>query len=142
MDVFIDLHLNFNFHIKSVENKVARSVGILSKLKHFFPSTSLLKLFYAFIHPRLLYGLSVWGCTHKFYLAKLQTLQNKAVKIIGGGKYMNHATPFYSKLKILKIPELYEYKVAILVFHYYRQRLPPLLLNLCTKTNQVSQKCA
>ena len=110
-------------------------MGILSKLKHFLPSNSLLKLYYAFIHPHLLYGLSIWGCTHKSYLSKLQTLQNKAVKIIGGGKYMDHATPFYSKLKILKIPELYKHEVAKLVFHHYHQRLPPLLSNLYIKTN-------
>ena len=115
-------------------------MGILSKLKHFLPSNSLLKLYYAFIHPHLLYGLSIWGCTHKSYLSKLQTLQNKAVKIIGGGKYMDHATPFYSKLKILKIPELYKHEVAKLVFHHYHQRLPPLLSNLYIKTNQVSLK--
>ena len=101
-------------------------MGILSKLKHFLPSNSLLKLYYAFIHPHLLYGLSIWGCTHKSCLSKLQALQNKAVKIIGGGKYMDHATLFYSKLKILKIPELYKHEVAKLVFHHYHQRLPPL----------------
>ena len=38
-------------------------MGILSKLKHFLPSTSLLKLHYAFIHPHSLYGLSIWGST-------------------------------------------------------------------------------
>ena len=141
LGVFIDSRLNFHSHIKSVENKVARSLGILSKLKHFLPSNSLLKLYYAFIHPHLLYGLSIWGCTHKSYLSKLQTLQNKVVKIIGGGKYMDHATPFCSKLKILKIPELYKHEVAKLVFHHYHQRLPPLLSNLCIKTNQVSLKC-
>ena len=116
-------------------------MGILSKLKNFLPSTSLLKLYYAFIQPHLLYGLSIWGYTHKSYLSKLQTLQNKAVKIIDSGKYMDHATPFYSKLKILKIPELYKYEVAKLVFHYYHQRLLPLLSNLI-KTYQVSQKCS
>ena len=54
---------------------------------------------------------------------------------------MDHATSFYSKLKILKIPELNKPEVAKLVFHYYHQRLPPLLSNLYIKTNQVSQKC-
>ena len=49
LGVFIDSHLNFNFHKKSVENKVAR-------LKHFLPSTSLLKLCYAFTHPHFLHG--------------------------------------------------------------------------------------
>ena len=37
---------------------------------------------------------------------------------------MDHATPFYSKLKI---PELYKHEVAKMVFHHYHQRLPPLL---------------
>ena len=106
LGVFIDSHLNFNSHIKSVENKVARLVDIVSKLKYFLSSTYLLKIHYAFIHPHLLYGLSIWGSTHKSDLSKLQTLENKAVKIIGGDKYMDLATPFYSKLNVLKIPEL------------------------------------
>ena len=122
------LKLQFS-HQKCWKYKVARSKGILSKLKHFLHSTSLLKLYYAFIHPHLLYGLSIWGSTHKSYLSKVQLLQYKAVKIIGGGKYMDHATPFYSKLKILKIPESYKPEVAKLVFHHYHQRLPPLLSN-------------
>ena len=46
---------------------------------------------------------------------------------------MDHATTFYSKLKILKIPELYKHKVAKLVFHHYHQRLPPSLSNLYVK---------
>ena len=53
---------------------------------------------------------------------------------------MDHVTPFYSNLKILKIPKLYKYEVAKLVFPLHHQRLPPLLPNLFTKTNQVSQK--
>ena len=53
---------------------------------------------------------------------------------------MDHATPFYFKLKVLRIPELYKLEVAKLVFHHHHQRLPPLLSNLFTKTNQVSQK--
>ena len=57
--VLIDSQINFNSHIKSVDNKVARSVDILSKLKHFLPSTSLFTLYYAFIHPHLLNGLSI-----------------------------------------------------------------------------------
>ena len=46
---------------------------------------------------------------------------------------MDHATPFYSKLTILKIPELYKHEVAKLVFHHYHQRFPSLLSNLFTK---------
>ena len=75
--VFIDSHLNLNSHVKSVENKVAKSVGILSKWQRLLPSTALLKLYYALIHPSLWYGLFIWASTHKSYLSEIQTLQNK-----------------------------------------------------------------
>ena len=103
---------------------------IILKLKRFLPFTSLLKLYYAFIH-HLLYGSSIWGSTHKLFLSRLQTLQNKAVKIMGSGKYMDYATSFYSKLKNY---ELYKHEAAKLVFHHHYQRLPSLLSNLVTKT--------
>ena len=53
---------------------------------------------------------------------------------------MDHATSFFSKLKIVKNPELYKHEVAKLVFHHHHQCLPHLLSNIFTKTNQVSQK--
>ena len=90
----------------------------------------------------VLYGLSIWDSIHKSYLSKLQTFQNKAVKIIGGGKYMDNATPFYYKLKILKIPDFYRHEVAKLVFYHHHQRLPSLPSKFFTKTNQNFQKPA
>jgi len=39
-------------------------------------------------------------------------LQNKAVKIIGGGNYWDYTTQFYAKLKILKISDFFKHKVA------------------------------
>ena len=54
LGVFTDLHLNFNSLKKNADNKVAWSVGILSELKRFLPSSSL-PLCYAFIHPHLLH---------------------------------------------------------------------------------------
>ena len=53
---------------------------------------------------------------------------------------MDHATPFYSKQSIQKIPELYKHVVAKLVFHHHHQCLQPLLSNFFSKTNQVSRK--
>ena len=50
------------------------------------------KIFY----PHLLYGTLIWGSTYEIYLKKLATLQNKAVKIIGRGRYSDRAMPFYS----------------------------------------------
>ena len=57
LGVVIDNELNFKQHIKILEGKVARSVGVLSKLKHFFPQSIMLQLHYALVHPFLSYGI-------------------------------------------------------------------------------------
>ena len=43
------------------------------------------------------------------------TLQNKAVKIVAVEQRQDHGPPFYHQLQILKLKDLYVYKVAKLV---------------------------
>ena len=52
--VIIDNKLEFQEHIKLLESKVARSIGVLSKVKHTLPKTTLLHLYYILVHPLLL----------------------------------------------------------------------------------------
>ena len=73
LGVQIDSQLTFNSHIKMIENKISRSIRIIIKLKCYLPPSAPLKLYYALVHPHLLYGLLVWGTTYTSYLAKLST---------------------------------------------------------------------
>ena len=49
LGILFDNRLNF------LEVKIARSVGILNKLKYFLPNSALLKLYYALIHSHFNY---------------------------------------------------------------------------------------
>ena len=121
-----------------IKSKISRSIGIIIKLKSFLPPSALLKLYYALVHPHLLYGLLVWGATYTSCLAKLCTLQNKVVRHIGGGSYREHSTPYYSSLKILKLPDLLKLETAKLVFRHLQNALPLLISNLFIKTSDIS----
>ena len=54
LGTLLDAKLTCSDHIKALETKVSRSVGILSKLKYFLPQDALLKLYYALIHSLLI----------------------------------------------------------------------------------------
>ena len=56
LGVIIDNDLNFKQHIKMLEGKVARSVGILTKLKYIFPQKVMLQLYHALVQR-----FSTWG---------------------------------------------------------------------------------
>ena len=70
-----------------------------------------------------------WGSTLKTYLKKLITPQNKAIKIVGGGKYFNHATPYYSKTRILKLVDFLKLEKALFVFIHTTKTLPSAFKN-------------
>ena len=51
-------------------------------------------------------------------MKKLNTLQNKAVKIIAEESWRERAAPFYAKLKILKIQDMYLLELALFMFKF------------------------
>ena len=73
---------------------------------------------------QLLYGVVIWGNTYDNHLKRLIILQNKAVKIVAGGQQQDHVKPFYHRLQILKLKDLYVYEVAKLVHKTSRKKLP------------------
>ena len=70
LGINLDNKLNFRDHIKLIEMKIARSVGILNKLKHYLNKPSLKKLYHFLISSHINYGLLVWGSTYPSYLTK------------------------------------------------------------------------
>ena len=101
----------------------------------------MLQLYYSFFHSHLQYGILLWESTSKTYLSKIKVLQNKAIKVIGGRKWRDRATPFYKKLKIPKIVDIYKLETAIFMYKYRTNELPAGMNNLFQETSQVHTKC-
>ena len=95
LDVTIDNNLSFNQHITILENKAARSVGVISKLRYCLPQSSLVILYFSLVHTHLLYALPVWASTYNTYLSKSKRLQNKTVRIISRTSTKDRITPNY-----------------------------------------------
>ena len=124
LGVYIDSKMQLKTNIKLIELKIAKVVGILNKLRFFFPKTTLLLLYYAVVHPYFLYALPVWGCTFPSYLRKLQCLQNKAFRIIFNSNRLTLVTPIFHALEILKIKDLFKYEVGKLMFQFCKKNFP------------------
>ena len=109
--------------------KLSRAVGVLSKVKLFLNKSSLLSLYYGIFHSHLQYGILAWSATYKSYYNKITILQNKAVKIIGGGKWNDRATSFNAKLNILKLNDLIHFEKACFLFKHKFHKLPCVFNN-------------
>ena len=140
LGVTFDNSLSFKLHIDKLTKKLSRSVGILAKLKPYLNSKALLSLYYTIFHSHLQCGLITWSSTFKTYLKKVSIIQNKAVKIVGGGNFCDRATPYYSKLRIFKLIDMVFLEKALFMFKFKMKMLPDQFSNYFMKTCQVYQK--
>ena len=56
LGVLLDENLSWKDHIKYIENKVAKNIGLLYRAKLFLDKNSLLTLYYSYIHTYLSYA--------------------------------------------------------------------------------------
>ena len=56
LGMFLDTKLDFQEHLKSIFSKVNKAIGLLLKLHHILPRSSLLTIYKSFIRPHLDYG--------------------------------------------------------------------------------------
>ena len=128
LGVTFDSKLTFEIHIKILETNFSTAVGIICKLKLFvLPKDALTQLYYALFHSHLLYVLVIRGSTYPSYLMKISTLQKKIVKLVGGGAFQDRASPFYYKLNIPKLTDLYKIEISKLMYNIvHRPRYLPI----------------
>ena len=107
LGVLIDYKLSWNNHIDTILLKISRTVGLLLKLRHFVPFSTLISIYHSLIAPCLRYGLIAWGQASKSQLNKLLVLQKRALRFIHFAKPRDHAIPLYINTKILPNNFLY-----------------------------------
>ena len=124
LGIIIDENLTWKSHIDNVCKLCSRNLGVMNKVKHFLPKTSLYQLYCSFILPYLSYGILLWGNATKTYITKLLKIQKRAIRIISNSSYLCHTKPLFEKYKILSIFELYDKELGIFMYKYKNGLLP------------------
>ena len=77
LSVLIDETLSWRSHCVELSRKLARSVGIFYKLRHYVPLDTLISIYYVLFYPFLTYGIVVWDATYENLLKPVLTTQQK-----------------------------------------------------------------
>ena len=114
LGVLIDSRLSFKTHISSVTKKIARTVGLLYKLRYYMNQKTLIMIYNSLIFPYLTYATPLWGNACDTTINPILILQKKAVKAITFNDTRTHSSPLFKLLNILTIHDIY--KVETLKF--------------------------
>ena len=136
LGLVIDDELNWREHVKYVCTSLVKYFGIFNHIKHAMTTQTSRQLYFAFIFSRISYGLEVYGNCSNHQMAKLQTIQNKLLKLILQLNMRTSTNLLHKNLHLLKIKDIREVQVLLFVnkclkglcppvFHeYYGERMP------------------
>lgn len=124
LGVITDDKLNWKAHVKHIQNKLSRSISVLSKAKHFLDHKSLHILYCSLILPYLYYCAEVWGNTYKCTIQSLSILQKRAIRIVHNTGYTDHTNSLFLKSKTLKFIDLVDFQTAQIMYKAKNNLLP------------------
>ena len=79
--------------------------------------------------PYLSYCSEIWGKTYIAYINSLYLLQKKVVRTMSKVGRLDHTNELFVDLKLLKLSDLIDLKIAIIVFKVKQKVLPPNIMN-------------
>ena len=78
----LDENVNWQEHIRTVENKIAKNIGLNYRAKYLLNELSLTCIYFNYIHSYLNYANIAWASTYRTKLKAIHLLQKRAVRII------------------------------------------------------------
>ena len=118
-----------------MSSKISKSLAILQKLIKTINISNLQNLYYSFIYPYLINGITVWGSAGATALNPVIKLQKRLVRILSSSPRYEHTAPLLKKLKFLPLEYLFKYAMLIFMFKYTNNMLPQIYQE-CFTTNK------
>ena len=87
----------------------------MARLRHFVPTSTLLRLNHSLIEPYISYGLTAWGQAANSNLNKALILQKQAFRLMYFSDSRAHAFPLFVRSGVLPVNMLYFKYTAILM---------------------------
>lgn len=124
LGLLVDCGLKFKQHAERVLKTVSRFLGLIYRLRHFLPTSTLLSLYFAHVQSHLLYLLPVWGASSANMTAKIQSVQSRVLKIIYQKPVLtrtNHLFKNVTDKNIIMFSQLVDFETILLVHKIYHR---------------------
>ena len=101
-----------------------------------------MSIYTSVIQPTVDYAISIWGCTSKQNIYKIQRLQNRAARIITGNyDFINtRGIDLVKNLKWMCVSQRRDYFIAILMFKSIHGLAPQYLCDEITLQRDISTR--
>ena len=122
-------NLYWNAHVDFVCASLVKHFGIFNRIKSFITSRVARQLYFAFMNSHISYGIEVCGHCAEEYLSKLQTLQNKLLKLMLKLNRRTSTNQLHRNLSLFKVADIHTVSVLCFVNNCRAARCPETFCN-------------
>ena len=130
----MDKHLSWKPHIDYINTKLAKAIGIMSKIRYNIPKYLLNSIYYAFFQPHIDYNILNWGCATKHNTHPIEMSQKKIARIMTFSDYDAHTNVIFKNLKILDLDKQIQLNQGKLIWKAKQNQLPKPISAIFNKT--------
>ena len=127
LGIHIDSDLSWRTQIDVLSTKLRKANGIISKLHHFVPRSTLLCIYYSLFESHLRYACQTWAQNTNLNTSRIFKLQKQSCRFLTFSNYLSFSSPLFSQLKILKLNDLVKLLNVILVYEILNNLSPSIL---------------
>ena len=125
--------LTWKEHVNKIANKIAKSIGVMSRLKYQLDKTTLVLIYNSLVLPHFYFSILAWG----FESERLIKLQKKAIRTIHRAKYNADTKPLMKESNLLDLKDILTYNVQNFTTNSSTVPFPHILKKFFVQNNQI-----
>ena len=133
LGVLIDQHLSWKYQVNELSTKLSRTIGMLSKIRHYVDIKTSIMIYHGIFSSILNYGSQIWGQSNSIQ-SKIEKIQNKAMRTLN---FESKHFPVNSLCKILKFRDNIKLYNILFVHDCLKGNVPYSLRNSFTLVRNI-----
>ena len=95
----IDENLSWNLHIKHLCSTLSKNFSLFYNIRNLLPGYLKRQLYYSLVYSHIQYGIELYGACGDTSINKVQTIQNKLLKVLYNLPYRTDTNELILQLK-------------------------------------------
>ena len=113
----LDENLNWDSHLKELRNSLTKYFSVFYHIRNFLNKRLVRTIYYSCIYSRIASSIEIYGACGATKLDKIQTLQNKLMKLLTKRDIQYSTNDLHTELNILKVTDIHRYKTLQFVYN-------------------------
>ena len=135
LGVMLDAYISWIDHVRTVENKIVKNIGLLFRVSQFLNEDSLKTVYFLYIHSYLNHAYIAWASTYATKLKRIYLKQKHAVRIVYNKDKLTHSKPLFENLNALNVYQINIYQHLNFKDKFIKNQIPSIFSDVIKRPN-------